>query len=502
MGSSVSSVRGAVFRRVTWLLPLGGAVMAVTAGVWMAGPSGVRALPLPFSVQARTHAPGAMQALANPGAHAGIGGSAVAVPQGEAAAPGSARYTVALTSDALGHSWNGTEKISFENPGTVPLTEFWIRLWGNGDVGCGVAQPERISALVGGSIAETQQNCTAIRIVLDAALAPGARTEVGFSIAIDVPTRRDRFGVNGVDTYVGDALAVLAVKDEQGWELPPYGDFGESYYSLTADYDVTLDHPAALQVPSTGVVSGETAAGDRVVTHILAPKVRDFSWSAGAFHHDSVMSSSGVTVDAYWPNSESDSNCRSLMRYAASAIDAYSARYGAYPYPRFSIVFDEFGSAFDGMEYPNYVLSSAHQGAVAHEVAHQWWFGLVGDDQYRHPWLDEAFAEYTAEEFQGGTTPAHGCDWIAPDERMDASMEAYENAGDMLYHDAIYHEGTCMLFDLEHTIGRDAMDRTLRGLFTTYEYGVERPADVRTMAQNVSGKDLSAFWVKWRNTGD
>jgi aminopeptidase N len=215
-----------------------------------------------------------------------------------------------------------------------------------------------------------------------------------------------------------------------------------------------------------------------------------------------VVSSTGVTVDAYWPNSESDSNCRDLMRYAAQAIDSYSARFGAYPYPRFTIVFDEFGSAFDGMEYPNYVLSSAYRGAVAHEVGHQWWFGLVGDDQYRHPWLDEAFTEYSAEEFQGGTSPAHNCDWIASDERMDASMDVYEKAGDGLYHDAIYHEGTCMLFDLEHTIGRDAMDQMLRALFTTFEYGVERPADVRAMADKVSGRDLSAFWAKWRNTGD
>jgi hypothetical protein len=312
--------------------------------------------------------------------------------RGEPTAPGSALYTVALKSDALGHSWTGAEKISFSNPGTVPITEFWIRLWGNGGSGCGGTPPERIGDLTGGHIAETRENCTAYRIVLDTALVPDARAEVGFSLAIDVPVRRDRFGVNGVDTYLGNALAVLAVKDEDGWELAPYVPFGESYYSETADYDVTLDHPAALQVPSTGVVAGETAVGDRLVTHLSAVKVRDFSWSAGAFHHDSVVAASGVTVEAYWPNSESDSNCRDLMRYAANALDSYGARYGAYPYPRFTIVFDEFGAAFDGMEYPNYTLASAYRGAVAHEVAHQWWFGLVGDDQYRRlmPVIDAA----------------------------------------------------------------------------------------------------------------
>ncbi|NUR58454.1 MAG: M1 family metallopeptidase [Catenulispora sp.] len=420
----------------------------------------------------------------------------------EPTAPGSAVYTVALTSDATGHSWSGTEKISFANPGHAPISEFWIRLWGNGVTGCVGSPPERISALIGGRIAETTENCTAYRIVLDTALAPGARGEISFGLAIDVPVRQDRFGVNGVDTYLGNALAVLAVKDENGWELPPYVAFGESYYSLTADYDVTLDHPAALQVPSSGTVVGETPVGDRIVTHITAAKVRDFSWSAGAFNHDHMVTASGVTVDAYWPNSESDSRCRELMRYAADALESYGVRFGAYPYPRFTIVFDEFGSAFDGMEYPNYVLASAHAGAVAHEVAHQWWFALVGDDQYRHPWLDEAFAEYSAERFQGGVTPAHGCDWIAADERMDVGMDVFERAGDPLYHDAVYHEGTCMLYDLEDTIGRDAMNRLLHGLVDRYAYGVMRPQDVRALAAEVSGKDLSAFWARWRNAGD
>ncbi|GAA2059519.1 hypothetical protein GCM10009839_82440 [Catenulispora yoronensis] len=422
------------------------------------------------------------------------------VALGEPTAPGSAVYTVVLKSDDTGHSWSGTEKIAFTNPGKAAITEFWIRLWGNGDAGCGGVPPERMTDLVGGRIAETTQNCTAYRIELDTPLASGAQGEVSFTLAIDVPVRRDRFGVNGVDTYLGNALAVLAVKDENGWELPPYVDFGESYYSLTADYDVTLDHPAALQVPSSGTVAGETPTGDRVSTHIVANKVRDFSWSAGAYHHDTVVTAAGVTVDAYWPNSESDSNCRELMRYAASALDSYGERFGAYPYPRFTIVFDEFGSAFDGMEYPNYVLASAYRGAVAHEVAHQWWFGLVGDDQYRHPWLDEAFAEYSAEQFEGGGSPAHGCDWVAADERMDVSMDVFEKAGDPLYHDAVYHEGTCMLYDLERTIGRTAMDQLLRGLVSQYEYGVVRPADVRALAASVSGQDLTAFWQRWRNT--
>ena len=480
-----------------WWVRCGAAAVTVASAAWLAIPPTPVGHPA-VDAQAKGKAGGAPIGLVGEPMPKAAGTASMADPS----APASAKYTVALTSDATGRSWTGTEQIDFANAGTAPINEFWIRLWGNGASGCGGNLPERIGTVTGGRVAENAANCTAFRIVLDQPLAAGARGRVILDLAIDVPERRDRFGsVNG-RSYLGNALAVLAVKDENGWELSPYVSFGESFYSLTADYDVTLDHPTALATPATGAVADEHAAGDRTVTHLVAQRVRDFAWSIGAFHHDSVLSAAGVEVDAYWPDSESDSNVRNLMRYAAGALDSYAGRFGAYPYPRFSLVFDEFGTAFDGMEYPNYVLSSAYAGAVAHEVAHQWWFALVGDDQYRHPWLDEAFTEYSAEEFQNGTAPAHSCDFLKPDERMDQSMETYAKDGDYLYHDAIYHEGTCMLFDLEHTLGKDTMNRFLKTLFQKYEYGVMRPADVRALAQSMTSQDLSGFWVKWRNTGD
>lgn len=458
------SAHGSVPLRARWWLPCAGVAVTAFAAAWVAWPSAASQCP-------KTHGPAVAAAAGDGGlgrlvAQASGGTSAAQtvgsdVPAGEPTAPADAKYTVQLRSDESGRSWTGTERIAFTNTGTVPITEFWLRLWGNGVGGCAGRPAERLSAPTGGRVAETSADCTAVRIILDRPLAPGRSASVGFTLAIDVPERQDRFGSFGGATFLGDALATLAVKDEHGWELSPYVAFGESFYSLSADYDVTLEHPSALLIPSSGYVAGETVDGDRTATHFLAPKVRDFSWSIGPFHKESTTTAHGVEVDAYWTAAQSDGTCHTLMDDAADALDAYTARFGVYPYRRFTIVFDDFGTSFDGMEYPNYVLSSSYAGAVAHEVAHQWWFGLVGDDQYRHPWLDEAFAEYSAEQFQGLTVPGHHCDWLRPDERMDASMAAYEALGDPMYHDAIYHEGTCMLFDLERVIGKDAMNSFL-----------------------------------------
>ena len=55
-----------------------------------------------------------------------------------------------------------------------------------------------------------------------------------------------------------------------------------------------------------------------------------------------------------------------------------------------------------GMEFPNLVLISDSLGSyetyttvIIHEIAHQWWYGIVGNDQYNYGWLDEGLAEFS-----------------------------------------------------------------------------------------------------------
>lgn len=87
---------------------------------------------------------------------------------------------------------------------------------------------------------------------------------------------------------------------------------------------------------------------------------------------------------------------------AAYALDFYSRKIGLYPYTELFVVpFDQTG----GMEYPGLVMISsrylrsnnrAEMGelVIAHEVAHQWFYALVGSDQIKAPWLDESLVEF------------------------------------------------------------------------------------------------------------
>jgi aminopeptidase N len=128
------------------------------------------------------------------------------------------------------------------------------------------------------------------------------------------------------------------------------------------------------------------------------------------------------------------------------------------------------------MEYPELVLTPAWPPALVHELAHQWWFGIVGNDEWDEPWLDEAMAEYSAASLPdriGGPDRLAECPTL-PRRRppLTSTMERFDTAPPRLYSRSIYVAGACALKRLEHGMGRARMDRFLRALVAGNRYGV------------------------------
>src|SRR3954469_24447106 len=172
-------------------------------------------------------------------------GSAVGVSPSGSAKPA---YTATFTGDADGSHWTGTESVTFSNPGPAAMAQVWLRTWGNGPHGCGQVAV-RVTAVEGGAVGDPTVGCTALPITLAPALGARKQATISFAVSIAVPPDRSRFGVAGGDANLGNALPLLAVPGDQGRPLPPYTGLGESFYSVTSDFTVTLTHPTALAVP-------------------------------------------------------------------------------------------------------------------------------------------------------------------------------------------------------------------------------------------------------------
>jgi aminopeptidase N len=410
----------------------------------------------------------------------------------ETRGPGKAQYDISLKSDATGRTWTGREQLAFTNTTAEPLSELYLRLWGNAWDGC--KSPVKVSRFEGGTPGTATVNCTAVRVTLTKVLAPGKRATIAFDLAMTAPNRPERFGRSGAYSFFGNALPVLAVHDQAGWHLESDVGVGESYYTLAADFAVRLEHPAELQVPATGVASVQRR--DRVVTTVsIAKRVRDFAWSVGPFQQSEVTSPGGVKVRTWWTDVVTPAAVADARTKGVAAIDDFSRRFGKYPYGEVDLVLNDKWESFSGMEYPGLVLLIAppnEEGPVVHELAHQWWYGIVGNNEYADPWLDESFATYSSYLHRGDTRP--NC-WPGQlNARITNDMGFWKLYG-ADWSRYVYTYGSCLLHDLERLIGTPAMARLMKTYATTHWYGVSTPAAFKSAAQAATPTDLTPFWT-------
>ncbi|RSM40587.1 peptidase [Amycolatopsis balhimycina DSM 5908] len=407
-------------------------------------------------------------------------------------------YTVSLTSNTAGDTWTGHQSASFTNGSATALPEVYLRLWDNYHGSCPTT-PITVTNVTGGTPSALSVNCTALKITLPAPLAQGQSATIGFDLKIVVPSGADRFGHDGAFNMIGNALPVLAVRDGAGWHLDPYTNNGESFYTVISDFDVTLVHPTSLLTPATGT-STETASGSTTTTHAVAAKVRDFAWASGPFAKITTTSGKGVRVNVYSVSGISTSSANSMLSLAADAIDVHSGRFGDYPYGEVDVVLDN-NFWFGGMEYPGFVMDLVSNVALPHELAHQWFYGIVGDDEYNSPWLDESFTDYATDLYRGITGSGCGITWQSSAEKLTNSM-AYWDAHSSRYSTVVYNYGKCTLHDLRRLIGDTAMANLLKSYAQSHWYGVSTTAEFKAAAQAAAGStDLTSFWASHRVEG-
>ena len=387
--------------------------------------------------------------------------------------PDDARYALDLRYDARRYALAGRERVSFVNTGPRPLRAVWLRAWANAYGGCRAARAH-VALLAGGSLGRRERDCTAQEIHLPRPLAPGARAEVGLRVRVTAPPGPDRFGRWRGVAYFGNALPILAVADRTGWHLPPYTFRGESFFSLTSAWTVRLRVSTGVAVAATG--TQRRRSGNRVT--LTAPRARDFAIVAGPMRV-TTLRDGDLTLRHWRLRGTPASEAARVLRVARAAMRSYARWYGPYDRPELDVVEAPTHIVHGGiaMEYPELVLTPAFAPAVAHEVAHQWWYGIVGDDQWKEPWVDESFAEYSAERLPArvyGARPRRRCRPPPPRlrARLDSSMAVFDRGAASRYVRVVYAGGPCLLRALAAHLGQARFDRVLRGLVAAHRDGV------------------------------
>jgi len=186
----------------------------------------------------------------------------------------------------------------------------------------------------------------------------------------------------------------VAMIDETGWNVEPYSFRGETYYNDIGDYYVTLNVPEDYLVACGGKKIEETSESGRKTQKYVLLDARDFSFSASSDYHLYERTFQGVDVEIYAIRELTETEIDESFGYLETTMTVMEREIGDYTYDHFTL---EYGN-FYGMESSGviYCSSQISEGTVVHELIHQWFYSMIGNDQADESFLDEALTTYAA----------------------------------------------------------------------------------------------------------
>jgi len=241
----------------------------------------------------------------------------------------------------------------------------------------------------------TLENNGEILTVPTGPLNKGDSATVELEFTVTLPKCRGRLGITESTINLGNFYPVLCVYENGKYVTDGYSKFGDPFYTDVADYYVTLNVPSDMEVAHTGEATESKTSGDTKTIEILAEKTRDFAAVMSQNFKKVSSSRNGVEVSYFYL---SDPAPESTLDIAHSALMVFSSEFGPYPYKTMAIAETPFTAG--GMEYTALAMiasglnGSVREETVIHEIAHQWWYGVVGSNQIAEPWLDEALTEF------------------------------------------------------------------------------------------------------------
>ncbi len=341
-------------------------------------------------------------------------------------------------------------------------------------------------------------------------LKTGENAPIYIEYIIRIPKTDNRFGAGDGRFMFGNSIPIAAVYESGAWRADAYYLKGDSFYSEVADYRVSISVPEAYALACTGSVEEEKTENGITTVLAAARGVRDFAFSLQKNAYVAMREVNGVEVVGI---SDTQKGATFAAGSGADALRFFSEKLCAYPYGRLCVVgFDTGG----GMEYPGLVMIDASllSGSVkiqqytamtvAHEVAHQWFYGIVGSDQLKEPWVDESLVDFLGFEFIRETTQDEiytslwnqtfqGFESYQRTFRLDAPLSSFPD-GTSDYFYVIYAYGAHMMRELYESVGEDVFYDALQNYIGEHSYQNAKGSDLIAAFSEAAGKDMAPWF--------
>jgi hypothetical protein len=324
---------------------------------------------------------------------------------------------------------------------------------------------------------------------------------MNFRINLPAKSANEIFGydfnqINLVDWYP------FIVPYRGGWILHDPMPWGEHlvYDSADIELNIKTDQGVTLAVGASPEQNGEWMRYRMYGARTLALSASNEFFVAEA-------TAGNVAIRSYY-FSGYQAGGSDMTTYAAQAINTFSTQFAPYPHQTLAIVQTD---TSDGMEYDGLVFLSTdfysqYNGTArsnlvvigVHEIAHQWWYSLVGNDHALEPWLDEALSTYSERIFFENNYPANISWWwqfrvnyFNPTGYVDTNI--YNGGSFRAYTNAVYFQGARFLDEMRVRMGHGNFSKFLKEYATRHAYGHATSADFFALAReivNVNYNDL------------
>jgi hypothetical protein len=251
----------------------------------------------------------------------------------------------------------------------------------------------KINNVVGGTAKLESTDKTVLSVGMLTPMPPNTKRTVTIDYAVRLANIKHRLGWTDNFVNLGNFYPVPAVY-ENGWQTHSYSSNGDPFYNDLYNFDVTLTAPEDYIIAH----SGEEISPRRY----RAYAIRDFAMVLSKNFKILTAGAGNTAVNYYFVN---DDTPEIALQTAVKALSYFSREFWHYPYTTLAVVQTDF--LHGGMEYGSLVYISAdidsktvsYQTVIVHEIAHQWWYGIVGNNQTKTAWIDEGLAEYSTAVF-------------------------------------------------------------------------------------------------------
>jgi hypothetical protein len=416
----------------------------------------------------------------------------------------------------------GTEEVRYTNAEEVPLDEVQLRLFPN--ILGGEMTISNLTVDEQSVTPRLELQNSLLIVSFATPLAPGQSTVLRMDFAITVPQTVE---LNyGVLAYFDDVLTLahaypmIAVYDDEGWnsEIPPQS--GDVTYADSSFFLVKISAPKDLTLVTSGRTITSDESGEMQTLHVASGPARDFYLVTSPNYEELSQTLGEVTVRSYAP-AEDKNGAEMALDVAARAIEDFSARYAPFPYTEFDIVSTP--TLALGIEYPGmiaitsriYDVDGEYRGApasiymestVAHEVGHQWFYSLVGDDQLDEPWLDESLTQFATLQYFADEYGSNGEQGFrnSLEARWDQvgradipiGLPVAEYSGQE-YGAIVYGRGPLFFVALRERMGTETFDAFLKEYTETLSWGIATPQFLQSLSEKHCNCELDELFNEW-----